>query len=123
MPATLPKEEHEAEYQRLSTGLRVLISEIGRPREWELVVQDQTSPPEIVNVSLGPSHVLVSQEHESYFYAFYRVQFEEEGEGYFRLDFEPKIGVAQMTFSLPREKSVRMSEIAETLLRETARDF
>lgn len=123
LPEAIPESEHAAEYQRLSNSLRVVIDELGEPTRWLLFEQDQKFVPELVNISIGPSHVLVSQEHGNYFYAFYEVEFAREGKGYFRAAFDREGGIVQMTFSLLREKSERMAEIGELVLRETAHEF
>ncbi len=123
LPKAIPESERAAEFQRLSNSLRIIVDELGAPSRWSLVQQDDRYVPEIVNIALGPSHVLVSQEHGNYFYAFYKVEYLREGVGYFRAAFYPGGGIAQMTFSLPRVKSERMAEIGERVLRETAHEF
>ncbi len=115
--------EHANEFTRLANSLEIVIRELGSPTKWAEMVQLLEEFPDVVNVAIGPSHVLVEQEHGKYFIAIFEVHFAREGHGYFRAAFDSRGEIRQMTFSLPRERTERMAEIGEILLRETAHEF
>lgn len=119
----IPESERQNEHRRLTNSLAVIVRELGAPMRWSEVMQDTENSPELVNVSVGPSHVVVSQEHGNFFRAFFRVSFTYEGSGFFRAAFNSSGEILQMTFSLPRERSERMAEIGAFVLRETAHEF
>jgi hypothetical protein len=123
LPAAIPEAERPNEYTRLTNSLTIIIRELGDPAKWSEVIQGPNDPPEMVNLSIGPSHVVVSQEHEKFFFAFFGVDFRLEGSGYFRTAFDSNGDLAQMTFSLPRKHTERLAEIGEILLRETAHEL
>lgn len=123
LPVEIPESERDGEYRRLASSLSVIVREFGAPSDWSEVTQNQEEPPDIVNLAIGPSHVLVSQEHGNFFFAFFQVDFASEGEGFFRAAFDRTGQIAQMTFSLPRERTERLTEIGEILLRETGHEF
>jgi hypothetical protein len=123
LPIAIPESERANEYQRLTSSLAVIVREFGTPIRWSEAMQRQDEPPEIVNLSIGPSHVVVSQEHGNFFFAFFQVDFAIEGEGFFRAAFDSTGKMVQMTFSLPRERTERLAEIGEILLRETAHEL
>ncbi len=123
LPSVIPESERPNEHRRLTKSLAVIVREFGVPLDWSEVMQRQDQPPEIVNLSVGPSHVVVSQEHGNFLSAFFRVRFSTEEDGFFRAAFDSTGGIAQMTFSLPRERTERLAQIGEILLRETANEL
>jgi hypothetical protein len=123
LPAAIPEVEQPNEYRRLTNSLAIIVREFGAPNKWSEVKQGQDDPPEMVNLSVGPSHIVVSQEHEKFFFFFFEVDFRQEGNGFFRAAFDSDGDLAQMTFSLPRQHTERLAEIGEILLRETAHEL
>ncbi len=110
--------------KRLANSLKIVIRELGYPNQWSEVVQVTFDTiPDLVNVAVGPSHVLVAQEHADYFTAIFEVAFAHDGAGYFRAAFNRDGRITRMTFSLPREHTERMAEIGGILLRETAHEL
>lgn len=123
LPPVIPETERDSEYRRLANSLAVVVRELGNPEDWFEAMQDQRNPRKLVNVSIGPSHVVVSQEHGTFFFAFFQVRFEHEASGFYRAAFGPAGEILQMTFSLPREHSERMAEIGAILLKETGHEL
>ncbi len=119
LPAALDARQAELERERIARSLRIIVEELGVPRDPVEADQTRETPPlhEVSVIGLGQA---VAKDVSGYRLLLFAADYTRLGPGFFRLQLEPSGAIAGMTFSLGPEHRERVAEIGERLLREAA---
>lgn len=119
LPPSLDAPEASVERDRIARSLRIVVEELGAPRNPVETDQNVEMPP-LFEVSLGGLGQLVSKDVSTYRFLLFTADYERLGRGFFRLQLTPTGQIAGMTFSFGPEHRERVAKIGERLLREAA---